>query len=324
MGADQMTETQDLSVQPPPLLPLPEHLQAQAMTAGLTLFEEQINKARGKVHDGARILARVYGSVPFDVENVEELLAADLAGRLLAMITRTLVLELNVARLQGLLEGETASERFEHFFQRLDDPKIAKQLLDEYPVLSEQVSNRLELWAAYSLEFLRHLCEDWQDLCTTFFTRDPGKLASVQFGAGDTHRKGRSVVIAGFTGGERLVYKPRSMAVDEHFNELLVWLNERGAEPAFRRPKSLGRGQHGWAEFIRREACASTAEVKRFYQRQGALLAVLFALEATDFHCENLIAAGEHPMLIDLEALFHPHLMQGIGDDSPHARLGYS
>ncbi len=319
-----MTETQDLSVQPLPLLPLPEHFQAQALTAGLTLFEEQINKARGKVHDGARILARVYGSVPFDVENVEELLAADLAGRLLAIITRTLVLELNVARLQGLLEGETASERFEHFFRRLDDPKIAKQLLDEYPVLSEQVSNRLELWAAYSLEFLRHLSEDWQDLCTTFFARDPGELESVQFGAGDTHRRGRSVVIAGFTGGERLVYKPRSMAVDEHFNELLVWLNERGAEPAFRRPKSLGRGQHGWAEFIRREACASTAEVKRFYQRQGALLAVLFALEATDFHCENLIAAGEHPMLIDLEALFHPHLMQGIGDDSPHARLGYS
>lgn len=29
-------------------------------------------------------------------------------------------------------------------------------------------------------------------------------------------------------------------------------------------------------------------------------------MEASDFHCENLIAASEHPILIDLEALFHP------------------
>src|SRR5262249_36097777 len=46
------------------------------------------------------------------------------------------------------------------------------------------------------------------------------------------------------------------------------------------------------------------AEVRRFYERQGGYLALLYALEATDFHSENLIAAGEHPMLIDLEALF--------------------
>ena len=31
-------------------------------------------------------------------------------------------------------------------------------------------------------------------------------------------------------------------------------------------------------------------------------------LEATDLHYENLIAAGEHPMLLDLEALFHPRV----------------
>src|SRR5262249_13080807 len=43
-----------------------------------------------------------------------------------------------------------------------------------------------------------------------------------------------------------------------------------------------------------------------FYRRQGAYLALLYALEATDFHNENLIAAGEHPVLIDLESLFHP------------------
>jgi len=40
----------------------------------------------------------------------------------------------------------------------------------------------------------------------------------------------------------------------------------------------------------------------------GGYLALLYVLEARDFHFENLIAAGEHPMLIDLEALFHPRV----------------
>ncbi len=35
-------------------------------------------------------------------------------------------------------------------------------------------------------------------------------------------------------------------------------------------------------------------------------LALFYALEATDFHHENLIAEGEHPVPIDLETLFQP------------------
>ena len=37
-------------------------------------------------------------------------------------------------------------------------------------------------------------------------------------------------------------------------------------------------------------------------------MALLYVLEATDFHSENIIAAGEQPVLIDLEAIFHPRL----------------
>jgi lantibiotic modifying enzyme len=56
-------------------------------------------------------------------------------------------------------------------------------------------------------------------------------------------------------------------------------------------------------------------------QRQGGYLALLYAIEATDFHLENLIAAGEHPVLIDLETLFHPRAPgeQSFLDDDPAA-----
>jgi lantibiotic modifying enzyme len=58
-------------------------------------------------------------------------------------------------------------------------------------------------------------------------------------------------------------------------------------------------------EFVAEQSCKCEAEVQRFYQRQGAYLALLYALYATDFHYENLLAAGEHPVLLDLEAVFH-------------------
>ncbi|NEE32664.1 DUF4135 domain-containing protein, partial [Streptomyces sp. SID7982] len=46
----------------------------------------------------------------------------------------------------------------------------------------------------------------------------------------------------------------------------------------------------------------------QFYRRQGALLALLHALDGTDLHHENLIACGPHPVLVDVETLFHPPL----------------
>ena len=109
------------------------------------------------------------------------------------MTARTLVLELNVARLEGVLDGETPAQRFEYFLGRLRDRDTARRLLDEYPVLLEQVRIKLRLWADYSLEFLKSLCDDWKEICNTFYARDPGPLEAAGFGGGDSHRQGRSV-----------------------------------------------------------------------------------------------------------------------------------
>ena len=117
------------------------------------------------------------------------------------------------------------------------------------------------------------------------------------------------MAILTFAGGGRIVYKPRSLRVDALFQRLLHWLNERGADPAYRLLRVLERDGYGWVEFVERAPCATPAEVERFYMRQGGYLALLYTLYAGDFHFENLLAAGEHPMLIDLEALFHPNLL---------------
>ena len=292
----------------PRVLPLPEHLQGHGLAECLEVIRPQIETARSHVRDAAHRLAGSPASAPFDPASIEASLARNLAEPLLTMMTRVMVLELNVARLEDRLVGATPQERFRSFLDSFSSPDTVAQLFDEYNVLWDQIVNRLDRWAAFSIEFLEHLCADWPEIHERLLPVDPGMLVHAESGAGDVHRGGRSVIIASFSSGAKLVYKPRSLAVDEHFHQLLSWINGVGVEPPFRPPRILNCGDHGWGEFISAAPCSSAAEVLRFYRRQGGYLALLYALEASDFHCENLIAMGEHPMLIDLEALCHPHL----------------
>ncbi len=249
-------------------------------------------------------------AVPFTLATAEQAVTATLMAQLTPLIERTLVLEMHVARLQGVLPGATPEERFATFVERLRDPAMALALLEEYPVLARQLVTKVVQTTNAIAEILERLQQDWPALQTTFYQGNhPGALVELSIGAGDTHRQGRSVAILHFAGGQRLVYKPRSLAIDSHFQDLLTWLNQYGAQPPFRTLTILDRHEYGWVEFVAATACTSSDEIERFYQRQGGYLALLHALNAADFHFENLIAAGEHPMLIDLEALFHPDIM---------------
>jgi type 2 lantibiotic biosynthesis protein LanM len=264
------------------------------------------------LREGIEALGREFGELPFDRGAIERELYEGLPERLIHMIAGTMTLELHVARLQGDLRGDTAEDRFRNFLDLLRRPENAVGLFQEYPVLARQLVESIDQWVTFGLEFLRHLCTDLEAIRERFTPgADPGTLTGVAGGLGDAHRGGRSVLIAEFRSSLRVVYKPRDLAVDVHFQELLSWLNERGAHPPFRTLEIFERGSHGWVEFVTEQPCTSPDEVRRFYRRQGGYLALLYALEATDFHFENLIAAGEHPVLIDLEALFHPREASG-------------
>jgi type 2 lantibiotic biosynthesis protein LanM len=289
-------------------LPLPENLRA-AQTAGfLNVVAPLLRLALDRVRREAERMRDERGVVPFDPSTVATTLFAGLPLQLYMMLSRTLVLELNVARLEGRLAGTTPQERFASFVAQLEQPANAIALLGEYPVLARRMTNRIRKWVSRSTELLQRLADDWEELIRAgLLPSEPGIVSAIDMGAGDTHRDGASVALLRFTSEATIVYKPRSLVVDEHFQQLLTWLNDRLPETWFRTIRVLNRGDYGWVELVRAGPCASAEEVARFYRRQGGFLALLYALGATDIHFENLIAAGEHPVLIDLESLFHPH-----------------
>jgi type 2 lantibiotic biosynthesis protein LanM len=286
---------------------LPEALRGQEMPRFLDALAPLISQGRDRLHEGVQMLVQTRVDLPFDPGTVEEVLYANLPWQLSMKLSRTMVLELHVAHMQGFLQGDTAKARFRSFVNRIRQRDTALALLQEYPVLARQLVVCIDQWVTFSLEFLQHLCADWDAIRTKLSPEnDPGVLVRVDGGVGDSHRDGRSVRIVRFSSGFQVVYKPRPMALDVHFQELLTWLNDRGDHPPFWTLKILDCGPYGWTEFVTAESCTSSDGVERFYERQGGYLALLYALEATDFHYQNLVAAGEHPVLLDLEALFHP------------------
>jgi type 2 lantibiotic biosynthesis protein LanM len=297
--------------------PLPEALRSREITGFLNVVEPLISEGCDRLHKGVQALIKNRSALPFNPATVAALLLNSLSAQLLWMMSRTLVLELNVARLNGTLEGDTPKKRFESFLGALRRPDTAIAMLLEYPVLARQVMIYIKNWVTFSLEFLHHLCTDWQEIRTAFgLDNDPGVLVSLDSGLGDRHRRGRSVLRARFSFDFQVLYKPRPLAVEAHFQELLGWLNDRGNRPPFQMLKILDRGSYGWVQFVSRTSCTSPDEVSRFFERQGGYLALLYVLEAADFHHENLIAAGEHPVLLDLETLFHPRIGSMEGQES--------
>ncbi|MFF1815777.1 type 2 lanthipeptide synthetase LanM family protein [Kribbella sp. NPDC058245] len=237
--------------------------------------------------------------------------------KLVRLSTRTLVLELARARDRGDLVGDTSALRFLDFTHRLVGGSELAEFLAAYPVLARVLGESCRQSIEAHLELLARLAEDRESLVTDLLDgRDPGALISVEPG-GDSHCRGRSTATLTFADGRRLIYKPRSLDLHDHFNELIDWLNSKTGLD-LRTVRLARRAGYGWLEFVTTEPCADAAAVRRFYHRQGALLALLYVLDGTDMHYENLIAAGEHPVLVDIETLFHPSLTPpGPTSDDP-------
>lgn len=307
--------------------PAPERLpeiQSQHPSIGfLTSIRPLLDSAYSRLLAGLREIAARHPGAPFEADTVGPLLTMNLPSPLLLLMSRTMVLELQLARHQGQLAGETPEERFGSFVEGLRQPETAFAILRQYPVLARGLVEILDRWVEVSLEILMRLAADWSAVRRTLFSPidEPGSLAEVRTGLGDSHRGGRTVVFLRFASGLRLIYKPKPLGVERAFQDLLEWTTRKGFTPLFRTLRLIDRGDYGWVEFIETGACKDEEAVRRFYQRQGGYLALLWLLDATDFHWENLIASGEDPILVDLEALFEPRTHE-LGTTIDEARIG--
>ncbi|MES4905859.1 MULTISPECIES: type 2 lanthipeptide synthetase LanM family protein [unclassified Streptomyces] len=291
--------------------PAPAPPGAEPLPGLLRVAEPLVRQAQERLRTALRRL----GPYPQDLDGLCEALSASVPVDRLAMVLKpTMILEINVARVEGrLASGRTGEERYRLFVDSLTDPRAQHRLWTEYPVLARCVAELLDHWVASRTRFARHLRDDLGELRDALLSgARPGGVAAVRFGHGDVHRRGSSVCRVDFHDAPSVFYKPRSLAVDEQFARVLHRFNQ-DSPYALRTPRTLSRADHGWAECMTARPCAAAQDVAGFYWRTGALLALVHALGGTDFHHENIIAAGEHPVLVDLEALLHPRAPERAG-----------
>ncbi|NVJ07664.1 type 2 lantipeptide synthetase LanM [Myxococcus sp. AM001] len=298
----------------------PERTEGPDRSAFLPLVEPLVSRAVTQLTAALAPLKHAAAGLDLEPGVVVSTMLGHLPQVLAPVLGRAMVVELHAAQLEELLAGDTPEARFHDFTKRLRQPQVALDILERYPVLARCVVLRIAEWEANCLGLMKRLTRDAPLLWQRFNGGpSPGALVEALGGLSDPHRGGQGVFILRFESGLRLVYKPRSLGAEAGLQQLLTWLNARGATPVMKGAEALDRGEYGWMEYVAPAPCASTEEVRRFYERQGAYVALMHALDGTDLHFENLIAAGEHPVLVDVETLFHPLSGARTLRDAEHA-----
>lgn len=208
---------------------------------------------------------------------------------------------------------------YDEFVERFHHSELAS-LFVEYAVLARLTVTVIEQWVETVEEFESRLAADRQAVASTFGGGGClGTVEGLDF-RGDPHHGGRTVVHVSFASGTEVGYKPRPVDNEMAFYELLSRLNAETTLPDLRTLAGLDKGEYGWVEWVQTEECSTTEAVSRYYRRAGVLLGLLYALNFTDGHLENIVAEGDQPVVVDMETLAHPDLtgrnalVSGLGE----------
>lgn len=205
----------------------------------------------------------------------------------------------------GILTAPSDSKLAERMFLRDKPADRLFSLFKKFPVLASLWCQIISQWCNYVMEVLLRLTVDRRALSRAFFSGRPiAGVLDLHCGLSDWHNSGRTVARLQCEAGS-IIYKPRSGAGEWEWFSLLESMNKRSFRPKLRAAQVLRRKGYCWMEYMEPVSCESQAAARRFYERIGGMIAAAHLLKLVDCHRDNLIAAGEHPVLVDVDALWH-------------------
>lgn len=247
-----------------------------------------------------------------DTDSILESVAEEICLRLREISIRTFITEINVEKTEKRLEGNDKGKRYiDYTDRRWKSRRYVEKFYTEYQELLDMQMTVLDHAVFAIVEMTERIRVNYPELMKTFFKGEGNVLIeNIQSGLGDSHQGGRTVASVTFTNGKKLIYKPRDLGAEIGFLRYSKAMNEGIflKEKALYETKLLNFGEYGFIEFISQKECEEEQQLERYYYRSGVLMAMLYSLNAKDIHHENLIAYGEYPVMIDLEALFHSRL----------------
>jgi type 2 lantibiotic biosynthesis protein LanM len=182
-----------------------------------------------------------------------------------------------------------------------------RRLFEEKPVLMRAIATITRQWIDTSSELVLRLDADLAAIRRDILDSGVrGRIATIEGKLSDPHNRGHSVHVLSFEDGGRIVYKPKDLRLDTAWFNLVERLNRADPPIELKAVRTITRDSYGWTEFIHHTGCTDQDGFALFFRRAGAWLALFHCFAASDMHQENIIAASDHPVPIDLETILQP------------------
>ena len=260
-------------------------------------------------------------------ENIYADFTQYLAEQLQEICMRTLIVEMHICKSAGKLKGENNREEYEYYCNKIVGEMVnIKKMFEKYPVLHQCVEKRITYSINFYKEILEHFSKHRATICDQLCRANCFlKIVSIESKHSDVHRGGRHVVKVRLDDGSEILYKPHSMENEKQFGELLHWMSQ-GLKIAQLDYKFLSYEDHSWCSIVEYKSCKTEDEIKKYYKRIGVQLFLAYFLGTHDLHCENIIASGEYPVLIDLETIVNvqPSKKRVTADEEVNYQLAHS
>lgn len=179
------------------------------------------------------------------------------------------------------------------------------RFISERPLLLEAIQSIQTAWLRESNSLAR-CCRDDLTSALSYFGNsvEHDAISEVNLGLSDRHN-GQSVAFIRLRSGFEIGFKPRSTRLDRCWSQLLTWCNARNPHWELRSSDSFEVDGRSWVRWLKSQKSPSAEDRDSFFLGAGRVACLLQLVQATDIHCENILAGSTAPIVVDLECLFH-------------------
>ncbi len=177
-------------------------------------------------------------------------------------------------------------------------------ILNDKQVLGQDLANKISIQIKKKLEDVLEVEKNLHKNKIDIEKRFNITLSNirVKFGQGDTHNKGKEVLLLEYN-KHQLLYKPTLFegissynAIQEHVGSLLG-INVNSVD--FKNYDSFSIH-----EFINSTSLLTKSDATQYYYNYGFLIAISYLLGSVDLHNENIVINNIFPTIIDFETMY--------------------
>ncbi len=200
-------------------------------------------------------------------------------------------------------------------FDRKHLTEKIKLILDDHrqPLAQKrQIIEQVKLDAInYIHEAVAHIQQDLandEDFRSAFHLNENEQIEKIEVLGQETHNSGKTPLLITFVGGNRIVYKPRSLKTESVICSIQKYsLFAHARLPTY---AIISKGSYGYAQYLENLQNENTFEtvqqVEQYLQIFIQMDSIIRQLRGSDLHSENVVTQNKHPYLIDTEVVLGP------------------